>query len=884
MLTFLAAYSSSLANVSVDTVLVFDRNNPSFEGVGSVSYVYEIGITEVTNAEYAAFLNAVAATDTYLLYSTSMSSSGGISRSGSKGSYVYTATKPNDPVNWINFWSAARFANWLTNGQPVGSQNLSTTESGMYLLNGVREPSHSSISRAIDFSAGEVGYAVASNNEWVKAAYYQPSTEGGDADDYWSYPTASNITPNSSVPNGVDANTANYGFPSGSVKNVASYSLASSYYGTFDQGGNVWEMNDTLVGSGSRGLRGGAFNSSSGALHISSKTSGSLQWGDEYTGFRISRVPQSPKSPVLDIASSYGATAGNSVLVSAIPVSGYPEIYTYQWFFDNVPIAAASGGIGDSYDITASGNNEGTWKVEVTNEMGTSSAVFDFRVFAAPALNIDALYETTAGVSVTVDASPVAGYPEDFSYQWYFEDTPIPLGQGGEANAYEISAFSANEGTWKVEVTNSIGITSSDFDFRIFANPVLDVDAIYETSASVSVIIDATPTAGYPEAYNYQWYFENTPISSAEGGTASSYEISAISANEGTWKVEVTNSTGKTEQEFDFRVFAAPALNVDSLYETDSGVAVTVDASPTGGYPEIYTYQWYFEDAAIDDALGGKDSSFEIDATGANVGNWKVEVTNATGTTTQEFEYRIYTAPLLDVLTFYESSDGESVLIDATPVGGYPSEYSYQWYFGSFAIPSNFGGTNSAYRIDGVSSNEGSWKVVVTNASGSSEADFEFRVADDADNDGLTYGQEVYEYFTDPNNPDTDGDGLNDGDEVNIYFTDPLNADSDGDGIYDGIEVRYATYGFDPTVDSSDVLKAFQEAASELPGVLTEQQYGELKLGGVALTPNANNSYSVDFIIEETSDLTAPWNVVDTVSYSLDASESKKFIRVRIPE
>ena len=98
---------------------------------------------------------------------------------------------------------------------------------------------------------------IASENEWYKAAYYSGASTGADGDGYWLYPTQSNTAPAFGPPFGV-ANSANY-TGALTVTDVGAYTGSASHYGTSDQGGNVWEWNDTVDGtSGSRGRRGGA--------------------------------------------------------------------------------------------------------------------------------------------------------------------------------------------------------------------------------------------------------------------------------------------------------------------------------------------------------------------------------------------------------------------------------------------------------------------------------------------------------------------------------------------------------------------------------------------------------------------------------------------------
>jgi len=182
----LASSSSFVLNpLNLDFVTVGDTNNSTdSSGYGAVNYVYQIAKYQVTNCEYAAFLNAVASTDSHGLYNTNMGSDprGGITRSGTSGSFSYTVktNMENKPVVYVSWFDAARYCNWLHNGKGGGS-----TETGAYTLNGAT--TGNAVAKNADAS-----YSIPTENEWYKAAYYKG---GGTNAGYWAYATQSDTEP-----------------------------------------------------------------------------------------------------------------------------------------------------------------------------------------------------------------------------------------------------------------------------------------------------------------------------------------------------------------------------------------------------------------------------------------------------------------------------------------------------------------------------------------------------------------------------------------------------------------------------------------------------------------------------------------------------------------
>ncbi|MFP8880085.1 MAG: SUMF1/EgtB/PvdO family nonheme iron enzyme, partial [Myxococcota bacterium] len=128
-MAFLFAAPPALAQISIDYVTVggpFNSCDKQMEGCfGSVADSYQIGKFEVTNEQYAVFLNEKAADlDLLGLYNSSMGSGfGGITRSSEpSGSFTYItiAGREHKPVNFVSFYDGLRFANWLHNGQADG--------------------------------------------------------------------------------------------------------------------------------------------------------------------------------------------------------------------------------------------------------------------------------------------------------------------------------------------------------------------------------------------------------------------------------------------------------------------------------------------------------------------------------------------------------------------------------------------------------------------------------------------------------------------------------------------------------------------------------------------------------------------------------------------
>jgi hypothetical protein len=124
---------------------------------------------------------------------------------------------------------------------------------------------------------------------------------------YTTYPTASDTAP-SNVLDALGTNNANFfdptlGFtdPVNFLTPVGTFIDSASAWGTWDQGGDVFDWNESLI-DGGRGIRGGAYHLDSSYLQSGSRLSDQPSYVGLDIGFRVAAVPEPSSVGLLFLA------------------------------------------------------------------------------------------------------------------------------------------------------------------------------------------------------------------------------------------------------------------------------------------------------------------------------------------------------------------------------------------------------------------------------------------------------------------------------------------------------------------------------------------------------------------------------------------------------
>jgi hypothetical protein len=226
-------------------------------GCGAVGYNYCIGKYEVTNIQWNTFTFIAGAPTGY-------------DEGYSNGAYF---TDAQQPTNYVSWYEAAQFCNYLTSGdKSKGAYQFSGDNSnpGNFL----------GINRATAQETYGTIYVLPTEDEWYKAAYYKPDGSG-----YSLYANGSNTAPTAGV-------QSNYNVAIGEHPwNVGAGTIEQN--GTYDMMGNVCEWNETLIGDSHRGARGDSYYYGT-ALYNSSalRLDKNMDFDTGDLGFRIVSIPE----------------------------------------------------------------------------------------------------------------------------------------------------------------------------------------------------------------------------------------------------------------------------------------------------------------------------------------------------------------------------------------------------------------------------------------------------------------------------------------------------------------------------------------------------------------------------------------------------------------
>jgi formylglycine-generating enzyme required for sulfatase activity len=264
---------------TIDFVTISGATNPT-GSYGIVNRDYRMGTREITNAQWDKFK---------AVYGTPTGSDGGYSL----GSYFTGTNVPTDRASWFE---AAQFVNWL---------NTSTNHSAAYKFTGTQgqsdyafapwSPTDPGYDAGNPYRNTAAKYVLPTENEWVKAAYWNGAS-------LQTYATVGDVSPTQG--NGKSGSGWNYyvngsGYATDPMGTWAVGSGSQELNGTHDMMGNAWEWTESpwLTGayeaSSARVLRGSGWIDDSYYLASSNRYNGvnpTIELND--IGFRVASVPE----------------------------------------------------------------------------------------------------------------------------------------------------------------------------------------------------------------------------------------------------------------------------------------------------------------------------------------------------------------------------------------------------------------------------------------------------------------------------------------------------------------------------------------------------------------------------------------------------------------
>ena len=273
-------FGSGANEFTIDFTTIGNAGNAADNtGYGAVGYGYRIGTYEVSRDMITKY-NAIGGGPSISLQDMTN----------------YGGNGPDKPATGVTWSEAARFVNWLNTSKGYSPAYKFTIDDNANVNNDLWTSDDEGYNPSNPLRNTNAIYVLPSEDEWYKAAFYDPNANGGTGG-YWEYATGSDSAP-TAVASGTTSGTAVYQLALETGPANITNAGGLSPYGTMAQNGNAWEWAESSFtapnedGTDSRVLRNGGWFDSTSANLASSFRLEHLSFRSLIAGgFRVAAVP-----------------------------------------------------------------------------------------------------------------------------------------------------------------------------------------------------------------------------------------------------------------------------------------------------------------------------------------------------------------------------------------------------------------------------------------------------------------------------------------------------------------------------------------------------------------------------------------------------------------
>ena len=424
-----------------------------------------------------------------------------------------------------------------------------------------------------------------------------------------------------------------------------------------------------------------------------------ITWGSALTAGNITSS--------VDQTADHSTYSGGSITFTANPRVGDQQNvnYEYQWQVEENSVwNNITNATNKTYTVSNTNSSSSklykSFRVKVSAESQTAYSA-RYEVSWRPALvagTITGGGGYSYGASATLQAHPSGGLGgNNYSYQWQESSNNSSWSDIAGATNKEYSVIGYNQTKYfRVKVSGDSQNKTAE-SVQVIWRPELAVGGVsgggVTTYSGGSISLSTTPSGGNG-AYSYKWQesTDNTNWSDIPGSDHNPFAVSSSnpeSTNLIKYYRAVVTGDNQTKETQSVTVTYRPALTAGSItggnLTTFCGNSITIEAHPSGGFGENYSYQWQEENNSSWNDLQNETSERLMVST-LNMGNttlsrnFRVKVSGDSQEAYSEY-VTISWRPALVVGTISGATttySGNNVTLTVNPSGG-NGEFTYQW-------------------------------------------------------------------------------------------------------------------------------------------------------------------------------------------------------------